>query len=175
MKQTTDLAKGLCDSIGRTNSLAHYKEKGKFDEATFESVDFEPVKMVLTSKPKIYILGYGKQQYSGFYGTGKWLEIRSKEKKDYRCPSCYRLQKDTAHLMVCPCNNRTKLLHESIEVLAEGMKLHKTKPALTKVECIYLRGWEGRCFRVPGITFSLWDIAITQNRICWRHFMKRKK
>ena len=51
VKQTTDLAKGLCDSIGRTNSLAHYKEKGKFDEATFESIDFKPVKMVLASKP----------------------------------------------------------------------------------------------------------------------------
>ena len=81
MKQTTDLATGLRDTIGAANALTHYKEQEIFDEATFKSIDFEPVKMVLAAKPKMYNLWYGKQCL-GFCGTGKWLKIRSQGKED---------------------------------------------------------------------------------------------
>ena len=56
IKQTTDLAKGLRDTITTANVLVHYKEQEIFDEVTFESIDFEPVKMVLAAKPKMYNL-----------------------------------------------------------------------------------------------------------------------
>ena len=67
VKQTTDLAKGLRNTIGTANALAHYKEQQIFDKVTFESIDFEPIKMVLAAKLKMYNLWYGKQ-CSGFYG-----------------------------------------------------------------------------------------------------------
>ena len=150
VKQTTDLAKGLRNTIRTDNALAHYKEREIFDEATFESIHFEPVKMVLAAKPKMYNLWHGKQ-CSGFCGTGKWLKISSQGKDNCRCPNYHRLQKDAAHLMVCLCANRTKLLHESIDDLAEWMELHHTDPALAKVIGIYLRGRGKRQFCVPGL------------------------
>ena len=69
VKQTTDMAKGLREHIGRFNSKKFYREKGIFDEATFESIDFEAVQMALSAKPKMYNLWYGKQ-CSGFCATG---------------------------------------------------------------------------------------------------------
>ena len=74
--------------------------------------------MALSAKPKMYNLWYGKQ-CSGFCATGYWLKIRSKGKEDCRCPNCNQLQEDAAHLMVCPCSKRTKLLEESVDNLME--------------------------------------------------------
>ena len=59
------MAKGLRDTIGTANALAHYKEQEIFDEAMFKSIDFEPVKMVLATKPKMYNLWYGTQAVLG--------------------------------------------------------------------------------------------------------------
>ena len=158
------LDQGTTRHVRTANALAHYKEQEIFNEATLESIDFEPVKMVLAAKPKMYNLWHGKQ-CSGFCGTGKWLKIRSQGKEDYRCPNYHHLQEDAAHLMVCPCANRTKLLHEGIDDLVEWMKLHHTEPALAKVVGIYLRG-RGRCqFCVPGLPYRLWDVTTAQDQI----------
>ena len=110
----------------------------------------------------------------GFCGTGKWLKIKDKGKEDYRCPNCHRLQEDAAPLMVCPCANRTKLLHKCIDDLAEWIKLHHTEPVLAKVIGIYLRGQGKRRFRVPRLFYRLWDVATAQDRIGWRHFTEGK-
>lgn len=121
VKQTTDMAKGLREHIGRFNSKKFYREKGIFDEATFESIDFEAVQIALSAKPKMYNLWYGKQ-CSGFCATGYWLKIRSEGKEDCRCPNCNQLQEDAAHLMVCPCLKRTKLPEESVDNLMDTIQ-----------------------------------------------------
>ena len=83
------MTKGLRDSIGRTNSLVHYKNKRVFEKATFESIDFEPVKMVLTSKPKMYNLRCCKL-CSGLWGTEKMLKIRGRRTADAPTTTGYR-------------------------------------------------------------------------------------
>ena len=173
VKQTTDMAKGLREHIGRFDSKNYYKEEEIFDEETFESIDFKAVQMALSSKPKMYNLWYGKQ-CSGFYATGYWMKIRSQGKEDCRCPNCNQLQEDAAHLMVCPCPKRTKLLEESVDHLMDWMKSHHTEPVLAKVVCYYLRGRGRRKFRAPMLPHHLHKLAVAQDRIGYRHFTEGK-
>ena len=102
------------------------------------------------------------------------MKIRSQGKEDCRCPNCNRLQEDAAHLMVCPCPKRTKLLEESVDHLTGWMKSHHTEPMLAKVVCYYLRGRGRRKFRAPMLPHQLRKLAAAQDRIGYRHFTEGK-
>ena len=86
-------------------------------EKLFEVVDWETIELTLKGKPKMYNLWYGKQ-CSGWCGTNKKLKQWG-QTDDSRCPNCRGFNEDAAHLMVCPCKNRTRFFQENVEKLSE--------------------------------------------------------
>jgi hypothetical protein len=85
----------------------------------FDEVDWEHLKQALKNKANMYKIWQSKQT-SGFCGTRAKVGMYSGELvPDKRCPNCGR-QEMAAHLMLCPDNNRTRLLIENVDKLRSG-------------------------------------------------------
>ena len=94
---------------------------------------------------------------------------------DSRCPNCHSVNKDAAHLMVCPCSNRTRLFTEHVTKLAEWMHTHHTDPELAPLITEYLRGRGRTKFeRLSDVPRYLKGLARTQDAIGWRNFTEGK-
>ena len=57
VKQTTDIAKGMRKKLGRARAKKFYAKRGIFDSTTFESIDFDALKLVLNNKQTCIISG----------------------------------------------------------------------------------------------------------------------
>ena len=173
IKQTTDIRKGLKRDIGRTQAREFYKRANLLPEKVFEVVDWEAIELTLKNKPKMYNLWYGKQ-CSGWCGTNKKLKQWG-QTDDSRCPNCRGFNEDAAHLMVCPCENRTKFFQEHVEKLSEWMDSHHTDPELAPLITRYLLGrGKVRFIRLPGLPSYFEGLARTQDAIGWRNFTEGK-
>ena len=142
IKQTTDIKKGLKRDIGRTQAREFYKRKNLLSEEVFDVVDWDAIELSLKGKPKMYNLWYGKQG-SGWCGTNKKLKEWG-QTDDSRCPNCRGFNEDAAHLMVCPCENRTRLFKEQVGHLEDWMHTHHTDPELVPLITDYLLGGGGK-------------------------------
>ena len=178
VKQTTEVGKGLKHAIGRQEAKDFYAalfavDKGVMPPEAFETVDWDALKLTLSSKPKMYNIWYSKQ-CSGWCGTGKKL-LDWKQTDDSSCPNCNIWGEDAAHLMVCRNADRTKLLEEHISMIEEWMECHYTDPLISEMVVWYLRGRGRRkLLQYPGLPPSLKSLAQTQDRIGWRNFTEGK-
>ena len=128
-KQTTDVSKGLKQVMGHQQARKFYatpNKKGKIimENKVFDTVNWEAINLSLSSKPQIYKLWYGKQ-CSGWCGMRNNLQHWDKE-ADSRCPNCFAINETAEHLMICRCQDRTKLLHKYAEDVEEWMRAHCT-------------------------------------------------
>ena len=142
-------------------------------EKVFDVVDWDAIELSLKSKPKMYNLWYGKQ-CSGWCGTNKKLKQWG-QTTDSRCPNCHGFNEDAAHLMVCPCENRTKLFREQVRSFEEWMHTHHTDPELVPLVTDYLLGRGSTKFiRLSDLPRYFRGLALSQDKIGWRNFTEGK-
>ncbi len=106
------------------------RTRDKWTNKRFEEVDWEHLDIVLKNKADMYKIWQSKQM-SGFCGTRVKVGMYSGEMTpDERCPNCGR-RKTAAHLMLCPEEDRTRLLIDSVDELCRWMEADKkTDPEL---------------------------------------------
>jgi hypothetical protein len=96
------------------------RRKDKWSNDKFNAVDWEHLDLALKNKTNMYKIWRSKQKL-GFCGTKVQVGRFSGDScPDKRCPSCGR--RETAmHLMLCPDEDRTKLLMETVDELTKWM------------------------------------------------------
>jgi hypothetical protein len=104
--------------------------KDKWSNKWFNAVDWEHLDLAPKNKAKIYRIWRSKQ-HSGFCGTRVQVGCYSGDLlPDKRCPNCGR-QETAAHLMLCPDNNRTRLLVKNADELTKWMSQeNRTDPEI---------------------------------------------
>ena len=104
----------------------------KWPQDHFDKVDWEHLDLALSSKSDLYKLWRSKQ-HTGYCGTrvqvGKYSGL---DQPGERCPSCGR-QESAAHILVCPDEDRTRLLAETTEDLCGWLN----QEHLTDLELTY--------------------------------------
>ncbi len=92
------------------------RKKDKWSNEYFNAVDWEHLDLALKNKADMYKLWRSKQ-HLGFCGTrlqvGRYF---GKLFPDKRCPNCGR-RETAAHLMLCPDDDRTRLLIDNFDEL----------------------------------------------------------
>jgi hypothetical protein len=106
------------------------RTRDKWPNERFEEVDWEHLKLALKNKPDMYKVWRSKQT-SGFCGTQVRVGKYSGEAfPDKRCPNCRRWEM-AAHLMLCPDEDRTRLLIENVDELSKWLDTDsRTDPVL---------------------------------------------
>jgi hypothetical protein len=104
--------------------------RDKWPNERFDEVDWEHRKKALKNKANMYKIWRSKQT-SGFCGAQAKVGMYSGESvPDERCPNCGR-QETAAHLMLCPDNDRTRLLIENVDELSKWLDTDgRTDPEL---------------------------------------------
>jgi hypothetical protein len=125
----------------------------------FDEIDWEHLELALKNKSEGYKVWRSKQN-SGFCGTRVQVgRYAGEHRPDEKCPNCG--QKEIAeHLMLCPHQDRTRLLKEQTENLEEWLyKDDKTEPELAY--------WIPKYIRMRGTTkFSdMGDMSATMRHI----------
>jgi hypothetical protein len=104
----------------------------KWPHDRFDEVDWEHLDLALSSTSDMYKLWRSKQ-HTGYCGTrvqvGKYSGL---DQPDERCPSCGR-RESAAHILVCPDEDRTRLLAETTEDLCNWLN----QEHLTDLELAY--------------------------------------
>jgi hypothetical protein len=145
----------------------------KWPKERFEEVDWEHLNLALSSKSGMYKLWRSKQ-HSGFCGTrvqvGRYSGL---ECPDERCPSCGSWE-STAHSLVCPNEDRTRLLTETTDELGDWLNQEN----LTDLELAYwipkyklMRG-DKPFAAVGAMSPQMRALAVSQDNIGWRNFME---
>jgi hypothetical protein len=104
--------------------------RDKWPNECFNEVDWEHLELALKNKADMYKVWQSKQTL-GFCGTRVMVGMYSEEAlPDKRCPNCGRREM-AAHLMLCPDNNRTRLLIENVDELSKWLDTDsRTDPGL---------------------------------------------
>jgi hypothetical protein len=94
--------------------------KDKWSNERFNAVDWEHLDLALKKKADMYKMWRSKQ-HSGFCGTRVQISGYSGELlPDKRGPNCGR-RETAAHLLLCPNDDRTRLLVENVDELTTWM------------------------------------------------------
>jgi hypothetical protein len=147
------------------------RTKDKWTNTRFDEIDWEHLDQALKNKPDMYRIWRSKQM-SGFCGTRVQVGRYSGDlEPDKRCPNCGS-RETAAHLMLCPDEDRTQLLLDSVNELAKWMeKDDKTDPELAFwiPKYILMRG--DKPFSEMGrMSPKLQALAASQDHIGWRLF-----
>ena len=186
-KQTSDVAKAARFFLGYQEAERLYtapilprdaqgrrpKSSGLgWSREAFRAVDWKTLTACLQSKPQMYQLWLSKQS-SGFCGTQDMV-ARWDATSDGRCPNC-RCRESSAHLMVCPDRDRTKLLHAMADELQTWLSKHHGHRELVYwlPRYIKLRGTR-RLSEMPRTSVDFQRFARQQDLIPWRAFMEGK-
>jgi hypothetical protein len=145
--------------------------RDKWPNECFEEVDWEHLELALKNKPGMYKVWQSKQT-SRFCGTRVRVGKYSGEAfPDERCPNCGR-RETAAHLMLCPDEDRTRLLIENVEKLSKWLDTDsRTDPELAYwiPKYILMRG--NKPFLTLGYMSSkLKALAESQDQIGWKNF-----
>jgi hypothetical protein len=156
-----------------TRSYLGTPTRDKWTNKRFEEVDWEHLDVALKNKADMYKIWQSKQT-SGFCGTQVKVGMYSGEMTlDERCPNCGR-RKTAAHLMLCPEEDRRRLLIDSVDKLCRWMEADKKMdPELAYwiPKYILMRG--DKPFLALGYMSSkLKALAESQDKIGWRNFTK---
>lgn len=94
---------------------------------------------------------------------------------DNKCPNCGMVEK-AEHLNICPSENRTRLLKEGVEKLADWLeKDDKTHPELAYWIPVYIMHRGTRQWTALGnMSAEVRRVAAAQDIIGWREFMEGK-
>ena len=91
----------------------------KWPQDRFDEVDWEHLDLAMSSKSNMYKIWRSKQ-HTGFCGTrvqvGKYSGL---ECLDEKCLNCGR-RETAAHILICPHEDRTRLLADTTDVSANG-------------------------------------------------------
>ena len=145
----------------------------KWPHDRFDEVDWEHLDLALSSTSDMYKLWRSKQ-HTGYCGTrvqvGKYSGL---DQPDERCPSCGR-RESAAHILVCPDEDRTRLLAETTEDLCNWLN----QEHLTDLELAY---WIPKYILMRGdkpfaslgtMSPRMRALAVSQDKIGWRNFME---
>jgi hypothetical protein len=109
------------------------RTKDEWSNNKFDAVDWEHLDLALKNKPDMYKIWRSKQNL-GFLGTRVQVGCYSgNSRMDKQCPNCGRREM-AMHIMLCPDEDRTKLLIENVNKLTEWMAQDKK----TNPEILYL-------------------------------------
>jgi hypothetical protein len=107
-------------------------KKDKWSNKHFNAVDWEHLDLALKSKEDMYKIWRSKQHLS-FCGMRVQVGRYSGEiLPDKRCPNC-GWREFAAHLMLCPNENRTQLLIDTVNELTKWM----AKDSITNPKILY--------------------------------------
>jgi hypothetical protein len=112
-------------------SYLRTRTRDKWTNKHFKEVDWEHLDIALKNKADMYKIWQLKQT-SRFCGTRVKVGMYSGEMTpDERCPNCGRC-KIAAHHMLCPEEDRTRLLIDSVDELCRWMEAEKkNRPRVT--------------------------------------------
>jgi hypothetical protein len=134
-------------------------------------VDWEHLDLALKNKADMYRI-WRPKQHSGFCGTRVQVGRYSGDLlPDKRCPNCGR-QETAAHLMLCPDNNRTRLLVKNVDELTKWMSQeNQTDPEILYwiPKCILMRG-DKPLSMMGFMSLQFKALAASQDLISWRDF-----
>ena len=149
-KVTNDISQPLRFHESKTSARRFLttKKTKRWTEECFDEIDWDHLELALKNKPEGYKVWRSKQN-SGFCGTRVQVgRYGGEHQPDEKCPNCG--QREIAeHLMLCPNQDRTRLLTEQTENLEEWLyKDEKTEPELATGFQIIRRG--GHTIRCNG-------------------------
>ena len=147
------------------------RRKDKWTNDRLNAVDWEHLDLALKNKPDMYKVWRSKQ-HSGFCGTRVQVGRYSGQvSPDERCPNCGR-RETAAHLMICPDDDRTRLLGECVTDLIEWMSREdQTDPEILYwiPKYILMRG-DKPLSAMGHMSQQFKALAASQDIIGWREF-----
>ena len=147
------------------------RRKDKWTSDRFNAVDWEHLDLALKNKRDMYKIWRSKQ-HSGFCGTRVQVGRYSGQvSPDERCPNCGR-RETAAHLMICPDDDRTRLLGECVTDLIEWMSREdQTNPEVLYwiPKYILMRG-DKPLSAMGHMSPQFKALAASQDVIGWREF-----
>jgi len=172
-KVTNDLSHPLRFHASKESARSYLTTRmtKQWTEEAFEEVDWENLESAQKNKSDMYKVWRSKQN-SGFCGTRVQAGRYSGELlPDEKCPNCG--QRETAeHLMLCPDDDRTRLLKEQVANLQKWLE----KDDNTEMELAY---WIPKYILMRGtkpfaemgdMSDSMYQLAKSQDKIGWRRF-----
>jgi hypothetical protein len=149
------------------------RTRDKWSNERFDEVDWEHHELALKNKADMYKVWRSKQTL-GFCGTQVMVGMYSGEASpDKRCPNWGR-RETAAHLMLCPDNNRTRLLIENVDEMSKWLDTDsRTDPELAYwiPKYILMRG--DKPFLMMGyMSPKLKALAESQDCIGWKNLTK---
>lgn len=171
-KITSDPTNSLRYLLGRSEARLFLTLEQGWTGDTFDSVGWDWLHLVLSSKPVMFRLWLGKQ-HSNFCATGVQMK-RCKMSDDDRCPSCWAPRERARHLCICPSESRTKLFHDNVSELEAWLSLNdNTDSELAYWLIKYILGRGSLRFAALGsLSQDLHQAAISQDKIGWRNMME---
>ncbi len=146
-------------------------KKDKWSNKRFDAVDWEHLDLALKNKVDMYKMWRSKQ-HLGFCGMRVQVGRYSGELlPNKRCPNC-RQRETAAHLMLCPDDNRTRLLVENVDELTMWMSQdNKTDPEILYWIPKYILVRGDKPLSMMGFMFpQFMALANSQDLIGWRDF-----
>ncbi len=183
-KATSDFSKPIRYNIGKKEAKNYLCTEEGWTIEQFNEVDWDWLDASLESKPDMYKLWLSKQ-HTGFCGTRTQVAYYNNEYKkdkatkattftgDISCPNCGEAE-TAAHLCVCPCEDRTRLLVEMTDDLEAWMaKGGKTNPEIVYWVPKYILFRGTKRFEDMGhMSPMMRELARSQDKIGWRNFME---
>jgi hypothetical protein len=172
-KVTNDISQPLRFHESKKSARKFFtnRKTKRWTEECFDEIDWEHLELALKNKPEGYKVWRSKQN-SGFCGTRVQVgRYAGDHLPDEKCPNCG--QREIAeHLMLCPNQDRTRLLTEQTENLEEWLhKDEKTDPELAYWIPKYIRMRGTTQFAAMGeMSATMRHIAESQDKIGWRRF-----
>ena len=117
---------GIILDIGKVKARQLYADELLHPDI-FDSVAWEPTRLLLDRRPRMFNLWYAKQ-CSGYCGTGQMIPRYDKMASD-KCPNCGCFE-TADHLNRCKNRIRRGLLLDSVNDLQEWMERHTTHPGI---------------------------------------------
>ena len=145
-QSTNDISQPLQYHKSKTSARRFFtnKKTKRWTEECFEEIDWEHLELALKNKPEGYKVWRSKQNL-GFCGARVQVgRYAGEHQPNEKCPNCG--QREIAeHLMLCPNQDRTRLLTEQTKILEEWLyKDEKTEPELAY--------WIPKYIRMRGTT-----------------------
>ncbi len=149
------------------------RRKDKWSNNNFNAVDWEHLDLALKNKTNMYKI-WRSMQNLGFCGTRVQVGHFSRDScPDEQCPNCGC--RDTAmHLMICPDEDHTKLLTETVDKLTKWMAQdNRTDPEILYwiPKFILMRG-DKPFSEMGAMSHQFRALAASQDLIGWRDFTK---
>ena len=171
-KITSDPTNALRYLLGKTKARQFLTTEQGWSGEQFDSVGWDWLNQVLSSKPIMFRLWLSKQ-HSNFCATNLQMK-RCKLSDDDRCPSCWSRRERAKHLCTCPSDSRTQLFLDNVRDLENWLtNNNNTDSELSYWLIKYILG-RGRLkfAQLGSLSEDLQAAAVNQDLIGWRNMME---